>query len=196
MGFAIKDGVGTSREARVNANNQLHTFAVTETLNEQSTVVGNSYNLNTGWISNVSGSTALLYFKNNEDLPFHIDAIAVGLGQDSDSTDVQTVRLVRNPTAGDIVTQATNVDMKQNRNFGSSNQLKDTTLAYKTVNVATDFTDGDDIAIFSQGAGGRLFATIDFELSRGSSLGISIDTETTGSFKVYAAIIGYVKSEE
>ena len=46
MGFAIKDGVGTSREARVNANNQLHTFAVTETLNEQSTVVGNSYNLN------------------------------------------------------------------------------------------------------------------------------------------------------
>jgi hypothetical protein len=196
MGFNIKDGTGSSNEAKVDENKQLHVFGITETEQQQATDFGNSYNINTGWISGVSGSTAVLYFKNDEDSPFVVDAIAVGFGRDASDTDIQTVRVIRNPSAGDIITQATNVDMNQNRNFGSSNSLKTTTLAYKGVNSNTDFTDGDDIAIFAQNDNGRLFATVDFELTRGSSIGITIDTETTGSTKVYAAIIGYLKSDK
>lgn len=195
MGFEIKDGSGSGNSAKVDGNNQLHTFGVTESQQQQATDLGNSFNINTGWISGVSGSTAVLYFKNNEDNPFVVDAIAVGFGRDALDTDVQTVRLIRNPSSGDIITQQSPVSMVQNRNFGSSNTLKDTTLTYKGVNINTDFTDGDDIAIFAQNDNGRLFATIDFELPRGSSLGISIDSETTGNYKVYAAIIGYVKSD-
>ncbi len=196
MGFNIKDGTGSSNEAKVDENKQLHVFGITETEQQQATDFGNSYNINTGWISGVSGSTALLYFKNDEDASFVVDAIAVGFGRDALDTDVQTVRLIRNPKAGDIITQATNVDMKQNRNFGSSNTLKTTSLAYKGVNINTDFTDGDDIAIFAQNDNGRLFASIDFELASGSSLGITVDCETTGNNKVYAAIIGYLKSDK
>jgi hypothetical protein len=196
MGFNIKDGTGSSNEAKVDENKQLHVFGITETEQQQATDFGNSYNINTGWISGVSGSTAVLYFKNDEDSTFVVDAIAVGFGRDASDTDIQTVRVIRNPSAGDIITQATNVDMNQNRNFGSSNSLKTTTLAYKGVNSNTDFTDGDDIAIFAQNDNGRLFATVDFELTRGSSIGITIDTETTGSTKVYAAIIGYLKSDK
>ena len=195
MGFTIKDGTGSSNESKVDKNKQLHVFGITETEQQQATDFGNSFNLNTGWIPGVSGTTALMYFKNDEDEPFVIDAIAVGLGRDTNDTDVQTIRLIRNPTAGDIITQATPVDMKQNRNFGSSATLKTTSLAYKTTNINTDFTDGDDIAIFAQNDNGRLFASIDFELVKGSSLGITIDTETTGNFKVYATIIGYLKSD-
>lgn len=196
MGFEIKDGSGSGSLAKVDANQQLHTLSVSQARNQQATDFGNSYNINTGWISNVSGSTALMYFKNNEEQPFIIDAIAVGFGRDALDTDVQTVRLIRNPTAGDIITQATLVDMNQNRNFGSSNRLSTGTLAYKTSNVDTDFTNGDDIAIFAQNDNGRLFAAIDFELPRGASLGITVDTETTGSYKAYAAIIGYLKSDK
>lgn len=196
MSFSIKDGTGSSNEAKVDNNKQLHVFGITENEQQQATDFGNSYNLNTGWISGISGSTAMMYFKNDEDQPFVIASIAVGLGRDALDTDVQTVRLIRNPTAGDIVTQATNVDMKQNRNFGSSNTLKDTSVAYKGVNINTDFTDGDDIAIFAQNDNSRLFATIDFELTKGSTVGITIDAETTGTYKAYAAIIGYLKSEK
>jgi hypothetical protein len=79
--------------------------------------------------------------------------------------------------------------MNQNRNFGSSNTLASTTLAYKGAEAAT-LTGGNNIAIFALNPGNRLYAPIDFILEKGSSLGIKIDTDTSvGTTNVYAALI-------
>jgi hypothetical protein len=192
MAEQIIDGTGTGQRVKIDNNNQLHTFSITETEQQQATDKGNSYNLNTGWVT-ISADSAVMYFKNDEDLPFVIDAVAVGF-KTGTQADIGTITLVRNPTAGTLIDAATNVDMNQNRNFGSSKTLKSTSLAYKATASGQTFTDGDDIAIFAQSDTGRLFATIDFELPKGSSVGVQVDPNlSSGTIEVYVALIGYLK---
>jgi effector-binding domain-containing protein len=40
---------------------------------------------------------------------------------------------------------------------------------------------------------GRLYAALNIELPKGSSVAIEFDGNTSGTFNVYAALIGYVK---
>lgn len=193
MSEIILDGTGKGYKAKVDKGNRVHTFSITESEQDFATLNGDSYNINTGNV-NISGSSALLYFKNDEDTSFIVDAIALGFSTGSNGA-TPSVTLKRNPTAGTIIDNATNVDMNESRNFGSSKTLKTTTLAYKG-NSGNTFTDGSDIAQFYTGLNGRLFATINFELPRGSSLGIHVNPElTTGSVRCYAAIIGYVRED-
>jgi hypothetical protein len=190
MEIMIKNG-NSGDIALVDERKRLHTQAVTFSATQQATTDGRSFNINTGWIS-ISAESAILFFKNDEDADFVIDAIAMGV-KDGDTNDIGWLTAIRNPTAGDIVTNALAVDMNQNRNFGSSALLKTTTLAYKGA-TGNSFTDGDDIAMFAQGDRGRLFATVDFDLPRGSSIGLRYEPSlASGTVEVYAAIIGFIK---
>ena len=102
------------------------------------------------------------------------------------------IKIVRNPTAGTLIDGATAVDMNQNRNFGSNNTLADS-LAYKGAEGNT-VTDGDDIIQFYTGAGSRLFASINLVLTKGSSIAVTIDTNTSsGTTNVYAALVLHLK---
>jgi hypothetical protein len=188
----IKDGKGTGFGAAVDKNNQLHTFSVTEGESQQANTLGNAYNINTGEIS-LSTASAIIYFKNNESENFVVDSIAIGVSNGTVS-DIGVLTLHRNPTGGTLISAASNVSMNENRNFGSSNVLSDETLAYKGVSGST-VTGGEEIALFYHGDNSRLFATIDFELTKGSSLALHYDPKlSSGSLNVYAALIGYVKS--
>jgi hypothetical protein len=92
--------------------------------------------------------------------------------------------------------------MNENRNFGSSENLDSLiwnfgssenldSIIYKGVEGDT-FTNGTDIAQFYQSAGSRGFYTLDFDLPKGSSIGVKIDTQTTaGTTNIYAAVIGH-----
>ena len=192
MAEEIIDGTGSGKRAKVDTNNQLHVFGVTETEQQQATDIGNSYNLNTGWVS-LAAETAIMWFKNDEDTSFVVDAIAVGFDTGTQA-DIGTITVVRNPTAGTMITAAIAVSMNENRNFGSSNTLATTTLVYKGATGET-FTDGSNIAIFAQSDTGRLFATVDFELPKGSSIGIRVDPNlSSGTVNCYAVLIGYLKT--
>ena len=91
------------------------------------------------------------------------------------------------------VSFSTAVDMNQNRNFGSSNTLASTTLVYKGAEGAT-VTGGDDVAIFYQNVGTRGYYAIDFEIPKGNSIAVTIDTQTTsGTTNLYVAAIGHRK---
>ena len=126
-------------------------------------------------------------FKNQEDEDLFIDAIAVGLTNGTES-DIQKITVIRNPTAGTIVSSARTADMVINRNFGSAKQLDDS-LAYKGADGET-FTDGTDTALFFQSDNGRLFAPVSLILPKSTSIGIEIDTNlSSGSIGVYAALI-------
>ena len=190
MSESIKDGTGKSYLAAVSSDNKLRVRAISETRNQHAVEIGNAYNINTGDIGSLAtGESAILWFKNNEEADFSVDAIAVGI-KDASGNDIHTVTVVRNPTAGTIVSGATAVAMNENRNFGSAASLS-TSLAYKGADTLT-MTDGEDIAQFYMNESGRLFATVDFVVPKTKSIGIKIDLNlSSGTATVYAALIGH-----
>jgi len=191
MAIAIEGGTGSPHGVKVNENNRFFVNAIIESEAESATDIGNSYNLNTGLVAYTgTAASSVIYLKNNEDSTLIITAIAVGLFTRSATvTDSALFTLIRNPTAGNIVSDATVVDMNQNRNFGSDNTLA--ADVYKGKDGGT-ITGGNDIAKLLLGEG-RSFFTIDWELPKGKSLGATIDLNTSGGANMYCAIICHLK---
>ena len=179
----------TGDGARVDATKRLETHSVVLTETNEATELGDSYNINTGNIGLTSQTeSGILYIKNNENRSLEIEAIAIGVDSAGTTGNDSLVTLVRNPTS---VSFSTAVDMNQNRNFGSSKTL--TADVYKGAEAAT-ITGGNAIAQFYMDAGSRLYATIGFTLTKGDSLAIKIDTDTTaGTTNVYAALVCHLK---
>jgi len=178
---------------------RLLTAAVTETQHQHAVETGGAFNINTGPIALTgTADSALLYFYNDQPpvngvSDFVIDAVAVGIGTLSATiTDSALITIIRNPTGGDIISDATAVSAKQNANFGSSTALVSTTLVYKGKDGGT-ITGGNDFAYFYATGGSRMYAEIDMLLPRGSSFGMKIDLNTSGGGNVYAAIIGHLR---
>lgn len=192
MSEAILDGLGKGTCAEVSSDNKLRVRAISETTIDHASENGNSYNINTGDIASLAnGESALLYFKNGEDENLLIDAIAIGLS-DGDASGIQKITVIKNPTAGTIISGASAVDMNENRNFGSADSLS-SSLAYKGADTLT-FTDGIETAQFYMGDNGRLFASTGFVLPKGTSIGIKIDAAlSSGTLTAYAAIVCHLE---
>ncbi len=80
----------------------------------------------------------------------------------------------------------------QKQDFFSSKTL--TADVYKGAEAAT-VTGGNEIIQFYQSAGGRLFGTIDLVLTKGDSLAVTIDTNTSsGTTNVYCALVTHLKN--
>lgn len=193
----IEDGTGDGTGLKINKLHEVLTRSVVESEAESATDIGNSYNINSGIVALTgTADSAMLYLKNDEDSVLVIEAIAVGIGTMSATiTDSALVTLIRNPTTGTIISDSNVASAIANRNFGSSNTLKSTTLAYSASATGKTFTDGDDAAFFYTNGNQRLFAAIDFELAKGSSIGLKIDLGTSGGANVYAALIVHLKDD-
>lgn len=176
--------------AEVDKSFRLLTRAVTSSETQHAVRTGYAWNINTGWISSIAANSALLYFKNNDEEDFIVDAIAVGV-KDGSAVDVLSVYAVKNPTGGTLVSAATDCDMIENRNFGSGNSFDTNTLIYKATASAQTLTGGSDVGVFAQNDQGRLFANVDFLIPKTKSIGIRIETDGTFSGDVYAALIGH-----
>lgn len=188
----ILDGKGKGTKAQVDSSNRLRTHAVTESEQLHSAEEGNAYNINTGLIS-ITGNATLVYIKNNGTNDLVINAIAIGSFEGITHSDDPYITLVRNPTGGDLISDATAVSMNQNRNFGSNNTL--TADIYKG-KVSGTLTGGNNIAILQVTPGGRSFYEIDFLLPKGTSLGITLTANVnSGSANYYCALIGYEKED-
>jgi hypothetical protein len=176
--------------AFVNKQNRLETESVTIAESLKETELGFGYNINTGVIPLTSSTeSGVLYFKNLEDHEIVVEALAVGIDSDGTNASMSRITVVRNPTS---VSFSTDVDINANRNFSSTKELSDASVAYKGAEAAT-ITGGDDVLLFFQGAGSRLFATINLVIGVGNSIAIKIDTQTTsGTTSVYAALIAYL----
>ena len=188
----IKDG-NSGNIAKVNDDNRLTTQGVVETEELDAIKEGAGYNINTGQIV-ITATTACLYIKNNEDKDMVVSAIVVGVGTPQGGNAVFSnaveIFIVRNPTAGTMITSPTNVDMNQNRNYGISTAL--TADAYKGSTGET-FTDGDDIILIDQNGAGRVFAPINMVLKKGNSIGIRIVPNIDATnVEVYVAAILYL----
>jgi hypothetical protein len=189
----LEDGTGKGNKQKVDANNRSHTQSVTESESLHSAEIGNAYNINTGNIS-LTGDGTLIYLKNNEDKDLVVEAIA--FGNDGQGTHSFSPRytIVRNPTAGDLISDATAVDMNANRNFGSNKTLTADTYKGK---VSGTLTGGNDAVLLEGSDNGRDFFTINLILPKGSSIGIKYTANlASGTAGVYAAIVCYLKDPE
>jgi len=187
----VQDDTGSSYGLKVNANNEAHVFAVIETEIESAADKGIAYNLNSGEITGIaSGDATLLYFKNDEEETYIIDAIALGLRGFTGISDMAMVTVVRNPTGGDLITDATGADIKSNTNFGSSNALEVGTSLYKGKNSGT--VTGETHALIYAGNNSRTFATLVMEIPRGGSVAVKIESDATAG-NAYCAFIGHLK---
>jgi len=180
----------------VTADNQLKTFSVARDIFTQINIEGDAYNINTGDITLTNTTqTPVLYLKNNETKDLVVTAIAVGLGTSAGGTATEAVKVhvIRNPTVGTIVDNATSVDINSNRNYGSTNTL--TVDAYKGATGNT-MTDGDNHIEFYQPDFGRLFAGVDEIIPKGRSIGVKI-TPPTGNtgLELYVALICHLVKE-
>jgi hypothetical protein len=194
MANTIKDGTGTGSQAKVNENNRLYVNGVVIDEDLQATKIGNSYNINTGELSLTNDSkTPVLYLKNNEDQPLNITAIIVGLGTSTNgtTTDIARITVERNPNGGDIISTASAVDINSNRNFGDSKNLD--VDAYKGGTGVT-MTGGTDHLFIFQDDFGRLSASIDGILPKGSTIGIAIEPpENNTALPCYIALICHLE---
>jgi hypothetical protein len=94
------------------------------------------------------------------------------------------ITILKNPSA---VSFSTDVDMNANRNFGSSNTLS--SLVYKG-NEAATITGGEEVGVFLQNPGTRGYYTLGFEVPKGASFAVKMDTQTSaGTTEVYLAAI-------
>ena len=193
MTIRIEDGKGSGKTAQVNAQNRLVVQAVIEGEGVNAVESGNAFNLNTGLIT-FSADGTLAYLKNNDEKDYVLKAIALGSFEGITHSDDPYITLVRNPTGGDLISDAADMDIISNRNFGSSNTLS--ANVYKGKSGGT-ISGGETLAILQATPGGRSFYTIDFLIPRGSSVGVSLTANvSSGSAKWYCAFIGYLKEDE
>lgn len=190
----IQDGTGSGREAQIDSNNRLSVRSLIETEAEGATDIGNSYIISTGAVSlSTTADSAVLYVKNNEEQVLVIAGLSIGIGSGT-LTDSPAITVVRNPTLGTIISDASPVEINQNRNFGSSQTL--TVDAFKGSDGKT-FTNGNDAALFFQAANGQLFLETDFELTKGDSIGIRISPKVDASpLSIYAELSCHLKEIE
>ena len=193
MADQLLDGTGGGYLQRVGSDNRSQVRAVIEYEVIHRTENGDSFNWNTGLIS-ISSDSALIYIKNSSDKQMVITNIAMGIFDGLSYTDAPYLTVLRNPTAGDLISDATAVDMASNRNAGST--LVTDGLVYKGKDGGT-VSGGENLGILLLGKTGRSFFEIDLILTKGTSFALHLTGNiSSGSANVYTAFIGYYKDSE
>ena len=185
MSVTIKDGTGSGQVAKVTDENRLETSSVTQADKDHAADLGNKYNINTGDITLTDANkTTTLYIKNNESSDLVISSLIYNLGATTSGSGDAKIEVLRNPTAGDIVTNASDVEMKSNQNFGSSNTLL--ADAYKGATADAAITDGDvSISTRSAANTGRIFISLgSLVIPKGSSLAIDYTPPSSNTSQI------------
>lgn len=194
MSLSIMDGEGNGTVAGVNGRNRLKVQAISDTGGAEATDRGDSYNINSGSITLTSSNkSAILYLKNNENQDLHITGTIVGMSPSTGGTaeTIPVIEVIRNPTAGTIITSAVPVDINSNRNYGSSKEFS--ANAYRGAEGAT-ITNGESHLIFFSGAGARLVTSINEVLTKGDSIGVNLTPQDSNTnMIIYCAIVCHLK---
>lgn len=169
----IHDGTGTGRAAKVDSLNRLHNFSVFRSEETDAAVNARSYVIESGLITLTSANkSAVFYLRNTELVRLFIDVfiIYVGLSTGGATGDSSIVEILKNPTAGTIVSGAINVDIESNRNFSSISPLDADSFKGAEGNT---FTDGNPhlVAGFSPDTDEFRSGII---LSNGNSVGVNV----------------------
>lgn len=193
----LNDGTGTGFTAKIDSDNRLHTNTVAREEVEQGVLLGNAYNINTGAvvITNAGIDNAIWYLKNDSSNDLILYEILIILGEPTGGVGDGTLKVIRNPTGGTIISTATPVEANVNRNFGSSNVLDVTT--YKGATAST-ITGGDILGTTNRSTSSVInFTSTPFVLKAGNTIGISWSAATGNtSQNVRIATTAFVRTNE
>lgn len=186
----IESGTGKRTEAKVGDDFRFWVDAIIKGENEQATLDGRSYDINTGLITLTSaGESGCLYVKNNEVRDLKVTAIIVILGPSTGGvvTDTTRIRIYKNISTGTLVSGALDVDVNSNRNFGSLNVLD--VDDFKGIEGAT-ITDGTVHIDSLISPGNRRVFAIDEIIPKGKSIAVSYEPpDSNTSMKTMTSLI-------
>jgi hypothetical protein len=164
--ISIKNGANGDT-AKVDPNLRLHTAGIVEFEKDHAvdTTIAEKYNINTGTITLTNATkTSLLYVKNTGLYDLIITAFIYNLGTSTGGTGEGLIEVVRNPTAGGIVTNANNVStgtgVEANLNFGASNTLPANIYKGATGETAVSGGDGVSLSTLLSTPAGRIFLDV------------------------------------
>lgn len=197
----LKDG-RTSNTLIIDANNHLHADTVNVEEESHAARYGAKFNVNTGDITLTSAAkTSVLYIKNTGDDDIAITGLIYNLGNTASGTGDVKIDIIRNPTAGDIISNANAVsvgmDVNANLNFGSTK-----TLAANIYKGATGETavSGGGLCLTTRSASntGRFFLSVgQIRLPKGSSLAVDYTPPASNTNQICQfAIACYVASSQ
>ena len=173
----IHDG-RTNDTVHVDVNNRLKTSGVHDHTTDHAAESGAKFNINSGDVTLTDANkTSMLYIKNNEDSDLIITALIYNLGASTNGSGDVLVDVLRNPTAGDIITNATDADVgggvMANYNFGSNKTL--TADIYKGQTADGVFTNGTlFLTTRSASNATRMYLVVGaITVPKGSSFGIN-----------------------
>ena len=167
----IKDGTGTGYLAKVNVRNELLTNTVTTSEIHDAIKRGKAWNVGTGNITLTSTSaSSLLYIKNTGTVDLFIDLYVV-LTKSSDGAGDMVVEILRNPTAGTLISSPSGSIPPTNMNFGKA----DVPVATMSYGAEGKTLSGHDDTLRSQTTeSNRLTLGVLTELEPTSSVGVNI----------------------
>lgn len=120
MAETLKDGTGSNFEAKVDEDFRLHTDAITQTQLQDSIKKGKTWNIGTGFLTlTTDTASALMYLKNTGDVDLNVDLYVFLTKASTGGSGQGLVEILRNPTAGTVVSDATAVT-STNMNFGKT----------------------------------------------------------------------------
>ena len=194
--FKIQDGTGQGYLTQVNNYNELAVRAVSETSALESARRKLGTNIVTGILNLTSGAeSACLYVKNTSpQYDYIIDTVAVGVGKVNGTvTNPVFIRMYANPTGGTIISDATNVAINNNRNFGAVGIFQGD--AFQGGEGKTQ-TGGELSALLFQGANGRVAAPLNLVVPQNKSIVVTVQPNGTDGCDVYVAFVSYYEERE
>lgn len=123
MGFQIQDGTGSTRKVKVSNSNKLFVESVVRTEREEEALLGEAYIVGSGFVElTTTGTSAVLYFKNNEDVDLVVTRFLIGVKKSVGGTENFVTGIIyKNPTS--MSGGSGNPLTINNVNFGSSNTV-------------------------------------------------------------------------
>ncbi len=181
-------------KATVDKKGRLHGYNVVIDEALQANQDGDAYSIETGLVTLTDAvNTPVLFIKNNEIKSLHIRIFAFGSGTSTggSATVPIIITIIRNPTTGTIVSDANNVAINSNRNFGSTKTLNIDAFVGATGSTLTDGSDHikRQIPAFDQRSG-----SIDELIPRGASIAFKVQAPPSNtSVDINVGVIAHLE---
>jgi len=184
MEVTFVDGTGKGFSARVDANFRIRSLADSQSLSQAAAQLGDTFNFNTGSIElTTANESAVAFLENQTENKFVIPAIGYLLGNSTAGVGDLNLKVVKNPKAGTIITNAVAVDVFENKNAGKIKTFSITDMPrFKGVEGDT-FTDGAEWfpTLLPGSARQHIITTGDLVLEPGTSIGMTIKPQASNT---------------
>ena len=171
MSEQIIDGTGNGFKARVTRKNRLSVQSLALPARLGASDDDRAFSINSGSVVLTGASeSGVLYYKNNADDSFRIDAIGIAFETSTGGTAAVKINIIKNPTAGTLITDKTPAPIQSNANFASSVELVGDAFVG---GAASTVTDGTRHTYTTQGLSSGALLLTAIVLKKGASVAIT-----------------------